>query len=620
MYRRAFPKLHHRRAATCPIGFLASSRQKRATHCSPSDTAVEQSAILSKRSGKDTAPASPVGVGFATKDIIIDDLQATLEAHRATNRASVVRTIIRDVPETAPLESGIYRPPLTQPLDHNVELEHEAAGAEPVKEVSQFKKLGASLWPADSIQGQRVLKEQLQKGCNTWEENDGEYIGTNFRPQGYWHVRFARDYQRPWLAHIEGHDGDGLARLEDEIRAYESYMSATAAEKLASQLLIQEVTSIVGEALPNNPLELVGSRRTGLATPTSDIDFTVSIPKYDRKGVTARGPSPGRPKARKARERIFYTLRDALVRSQQFVDVRFVYARVPIVTGLHRHTGLKVDFQSLAPTLAARTCVAAYLSEYPTLRPLYTLLRSALAIRHLNTVFEGGLGSYTILMMIVNALKHASLPSSTGYGITRHDLGAQLFWVLDFYATADLRRNGYSPDPPGVFPKAEGEPVRGSKHNGGTGPTRHETDTIFKQNPQKPYLLCLQDPADPTNDLGRSSYGIKHVQETFRKTSTDMKRALRLWDKTDPENRKVQFSLLDALVGAYYGQLEQSRKNIERAAAEAKKKGWNPHRPSRVPIQLVNFERPNRKGLKVRRVQPIPKELKVRRVRRDLKN
>ena len=391
-------------------------------------------------------------------------------------------------------------------------------------------------------------------------------------------------------------------------------MRPTAAEKSASQLLIQEVTSIVGEALPNNPLELVGSHRTGLATPTSDIDFTLSIPKYDRNGVTARGPSPGRPEARKARKRIFYRLKDALVRSHQFVDVRFVHARVPIVTCLHRHTGLKVDFQSLAPTLAARTCVAAYLSEYPTLRPLYMLLRSALAIRHFTTVFEGGLGSYTIFMMIVNALKHASLPSSTGYDITRHDLAAQLFWVLDFYATADLRKNGYSPDPPGVFPKAEGEPVRGRKHQGGRGPTRHETDTIFKQNPKQPYLLCLQDPADPTNDLGRSSYGIKHVQETFQNTSTSMKSALRFWDNTDPENRKAQFSLLHAFVGAYYGQFEQSRENMVRAAAEAEKKGWNPRRPSRVPIQLVNLKRlkrPKRKGLKVRRVQPNPKELKV---------
>ena len=220
MYRRAFPKLHRRRAATCPIGFLASPRQKRATHSSPSDNAVE---------GKDTAPASPVGdlqhTIFAatrqseldTKDIIIDDLQATLEAHRATNRASVVRKTIGDVPEIAPSDSGICRPPLTQPLDHNVEPEHEAADAEPVKEVSQFRKLGARLWPADSIQGQRVREEQLQNGRKAAEEYDGEYVGTNFRPQGYWRVRSARDYQRPWLAHIEGHDGDGLARWVSQV-------------------------------------------------------------------------------------------------------------------------------------------------------------------------------------------------------------------------------------------------------------------------------------------------------------------------------------------------------------------------------------------------------------------
>ena len=360
-------------------------------------------------------------------------------------------------------------------------------------------------------------------------------------------------------------------------------MRLTAAEERAGQLLVKEITSIVGKALPDNPLEIVGSRRTGLATPTSDIDFSLSVPEYEKNDPTVRGPSPLRPKARKAREKKLFELKDALRQSRQFVDLRFVHAKVPIVTGLHRHTGLTVHFQALRSTLVARSFVAAYLSEYPNLRPLYMLLRHVLDIRLLTTVFEGGFGSYTIFMMIVNALKHASIPSFTGYEFTRHDLARQLFWVLDFYATADLYKNGYSADPPRVIPKAAGRLVRQTGNANVTAPKLHEIDTVFRYKPKQPYLLCLQDPADPTNDLGSKSYSIKHVQQTFAEASETIKGGMAYWDNMYAKRKKVwRASLLDALVGAYYGHFDERRRRLAAAAAQADNGGWRLKDPVRV--------------------------------------
>ena len=394
---------------------------------------------------------------------------------------------------------------------------------------------------------------------------------------------------------------DGLRRLEAEVRAHESYMKLTAAEKMACQLLIKEITSIAGKALPRNPLKVIGSHRTGLATPTSDIDFSLSMPEYEKKDPTVRGPSSTRPEARKARNKKLFILENALLKSGQFVDVRFVYARVPIVTALHRRTGLKINIQGLNSTSASRTCVAAYLSEYPTLRPLYVLLRSALDIRLLTTVFEGGFGSYTIFMMIVNALKHASIPSSTGDGIKRHDLPAQLFWVLDFYASADLCQTGYSVDPPGVFRKVEMSPGEGRRSRGSTrknkllvrkkaalSPSPPETVTVWEFDPQQPYLLCLQDPANPLNDLGSKSYSIMHVQETFRQASEKLKRMIEFWDTMHTDERKVwPGSLLDALVGAYYGHFVERRRILANGAGQAEEGGSRGgRREPRVPIQF----------------------------------
>ena len=239
MYRRAFPKLHHRQAAEstlsfiCPLGLLGTRVPKPATQCSLSINRIDQRAIASKSSEKDTAAGfhaddlqhtiTTTTRQLDTKDIIIDDLQATLEAHRATNRAAVLRNIATEVPQTTLSDAGIYRPLLNRPLAHDAEPEHETADPRPVKEQGQVKKGGAGLWPADSVQGQRIDQGQHGKGGKFGGEDDGEYTGRNFRPQGYWHFRFLRDMERPWLAHMDGCDGDGLARWVQRPHAFVAY-------------------------------------------------------------------------------------------------------------------------------------------------------------------------------------------------------------------------------------------------------------------------------------------------------------------------------------------------------------------------------------------------------------
>lgn len=221
MYHRTFPKLHHRPAAEfiasspCSIGFLGTPVRKRATQCSLSVNAVDQRAIFSKSSEKARSQVSDfqhrihtTTRQLDTKDIIIDDLQATLEAHRTTNRAAILRKINTEVQPVA----SIYRPPLDKLLAQNEELEYEAANTSSVKGKWQIKRDKARFWPADSVQCQRLREERHERGSKTAEQDDGEYVARNFRPQGYWQIRFGEDMQRPWLAHMNGHDGDGLTR------------------------------------------------------------------------------------------------------------------------------------------------------------------------------------------------------------------------------------------------------------------------------------------------------------------------------------------------------------------------------------------------------------------------
>lgn len=98
----------------------------------------------------------------------------------------------------------------------------------------------------------------------------------------------------------------------------------------------------------------------------------------------------------------------------------------------------------------------------------------------------------------------------------------------------------------------------------------------------QPYLLCLQDPADADNDLGRKGYGWKHIQATIRALRSSIVQQMSL-----TRSGEITESFLGKAIGpcfqAYkarraiteaYGQeildREGSRKEAEEKAADKK--------------------------------------------------
>jgi DNA polymerase sigma len=61
----------------------------------------------------------------------------------------------------------------------------------------------------------------------------------------------------------------------------------------------------------------------------------------------------------------------------------------------------------------------------------------------------------------------------------------------------------------------------------------------------QPYLLCLQDPADPLNDLGRKAFGFKHIKQTI----VELHRRLLKLEKVPVDS---DISWLDDFVGPCY--------------------------------------------------------------------
>lgn len=340
-------------------------------------------------------------------------------------------------------------------------------------------------------------------------------------------------------------------------------------EEAASQLVISDVNSVLLNEPDIKPLALLGSRSTGLATSTSNFDFAFTLPTSLPGGRILR-PSEvdisqaqsmdyyNKLKAIKALKKVDNHFRS----SNKFTNTDSVrHVRVPIIRSKHVATGLEVQIQTMAPYQAAREYTVAYLSEFPSLRPVYIILKYCLEVRDLKTDFEGGLGSYSIFMMIVTAMKHSSGKFAP------EDIAGQLLHVLDFYGKADLYKVGFSADPPRIFEKLK-ERLSLEKRMARMADSQLSgIDKMRISNRRKPYLLCLQDPANDLNDVGKNAYAIKHIQATFNKATESIQAALGKKNEKSEDNAKGGvWSCLDSLVRADYRYFEVRRSRVERCA------------------------------------------------------
>lgn len=331
-------------------------------------------------------------------------------------------------------------------------------------------------------------------------------------------------------------------------------MRLSPAEEAAAQLVHSDVTLALQEFLSTKSLTMLGSRSTGLAAPISDFNYRIDIDSPEQS-FTNGSPELITRAAKSTRRRVLEGIWRGLKESKDIATTKLVFAPVPIIKCRHRATGLRIQFETMSPSQASQQYTAAYLSEFPSLRPLYILIRHFLDIRGLTAVSRGGLGSYTILMMIVAALKH-----SRGE-FAPDDLGGQLLYVLNFYGNANLYDNGFSVEPPRTFKKGNRKRSREERKAIYSDPQLQGIEFLIKNSSsRKPYLLCLQDPANAYNDLGRPSYAIKHIQSTFKEKHTFIKKAL---SRSGLTQKFEDWSFLAPMVRADYSHFEITRRDIE---------------------------------------------------------
>ena len=476
-----------------------------------------------------------------------ESLRETLDAHREANRAS----LIHKVPEAGKKQPLVLGPAVS-----------ETRQSVPEKNFHN----------AIHLKFARAKQQQGKRGRG--ELQNAEYIGESRGLTAQWrNERSAPLHKRlPWLRQLSAASEPSSAdqspaseRLTSEILAFHDYILPKSDELAAADQAITALRSCLASIDASAQIDLIGSRRTGLATALSDLDFNITHPS----GGNSTGLSRDRERAHDLLRSLWTKLpkRRNSIQASSFIDG----ARVPIITGLHVPTNLKFQIQCTGDVFNSMRYAQDSVAEYPTLRPLYMALRQMLELRGLNVGRMGGIGSYPLLIMIVAALKYSEEK------IGRREAGKQFCFFLDMYSKIDFYTTAISLAPLEYVPKGASRRSRLSlkmtppyAYCGMHTPALRELSkddlegrNWFSQARSEPHLMCLQDPSNPGHDLGRQVKLIKHVQAVLIEANLKLREGMGVWDTTDwtqGTGLRTKFALLDWCLGADHEIYEDERK------------------------------------------------------------
>ncbi|XP_068603324.1 terminal nucleotidyltransferase 4B [Brachionichthys hirsutus] len=270
---------------------------------------------------------------------------------------------------------------------------------------------------------------------------------------------------------------DGIVGLHEEVSDFYEYISPRPEEEKMRLEVVGRIKEVIKDLWPSAEVQVFGSFSTGLYLPTSDIDLVV-FGKWDTLPL--------------------WTLEEAL-RKRCVADENSIKvldkATVPIIKLTDSHTEVKVDISfNMKSGIQAARLIKEFKEKYPVLPYLVLVLKQFLLQRDLNEVFTGGIGSYSLFLMAVSFLQ---LHYRDDVCSPNSNIGVLLIEFFELYG----RNFNYLKT--GIRIK-----------DGGCYVAKDEVQKNLLDG-YRPSMLYIEDPLQPDNDVGRSSYGAMQVKQAF---------------------------------------------------------------------------------------------------------
>ncbi|KAI5076656.1 hypothetical protein GOP47_0008721 [Adiantum capillus-veneris] len=284
-------------------------------------------------------------------------------------------------------------------------------------------------------------------------------------------------FKEPPLWTCSQRDDGRMTQLHQELEEF--YEQARPKQKDAEirAHALERVKLAIRAFWPSCEVKVFGSFSTGLYLPkVSDIDIVILGSPSGTEHFRALGAA----------------LRSSgIARHVDFIG----RAKVPILKFREDRSGIHFDVSfSLNQELRAAELISSSLASYPCLAPLYLFLKAYVQLKQLNEVYHtGGLNSYTLFVMLYTFLQ--SHPNGCQ---ALSESGFLLAGFFHFYGVClKVQEYGISC-------------VSGAR--------------FFLKSQRgfmdvwKPYLLAVEDPFRPTNDIGKNSFNFPKIQATFKES------------------------------------------------------------------------------------------------------
>ncbi|KAL3924116.1 MAG: hypothetical protein SGILL_001247 [Bacillariaceae sp.] len=394
----------------------------------------------------------------------------------------------------------------------------------------------------DELEEDFVTLGQIQDDEQDQSDDDDDEAQANLNQQ------LSNNHLPPWMPQpVDYRHTNLLVALHNEIVQFCKLMEPRDDETKQRQQLVDRFTKLAKECFSDDPtcnVQIFGSQATGLFLPESDIDIAIQL-KDDTKhskteeekekgnngkkkqngkkqGTTEEGeaastdivPSNNKLVSKQQElddmkdwdkpagsplQRLASALREHWMSELSYLEV-IENTRVPLVKFTHAPSGICVDVcfnQTGGPQAAL--LMHRYMEALPPLRPLTFLLKQFMASRSLNQPYTGGVGSFLLQMMIVSFLQHRERDAYNNRRPSLCNLGALLIEFLEFYSTdfnfiltgISVRFDGF------FFPKGD-----------------KDRKKDFWQ-PNRQFSIAMENPLDPSHDVGSPSFRISAVQRSF---------------------------------------------------------------------------------------------------------
>jgi len=279
--------------------------------------------------------------------------------------------------------------------------------------------------------------------------------------------------------------------LNEQIKHFVEWVAPTEEERLMRADVCHRIEQIVANIWPNAITETIGSTCTDLCVPTSDIDMVIFGVALSQQNSNVDGVQVD---ANTFAIECLYKLAKNLEEIAQRNSIEVIdTAKVPIIKMRDRKSGIEVDI-SFGVTSGKENSkvVLEYCKKYPLVKPLTLVIKYYLKQKFLNNSWSGGIGSYTLVIMIISYLQlHAKQQGETSETtLADHLLGFFGLYGSQFNYVESV-----------ISIVNEGKYLRKSEKNW--------------KNENNPSLLSVEDPHNPDNDVGCIAFKIESAKEAF---------------------------------------------------------------------------------------------------------